>query len=106
GIARATGNGSLELVVEGLWNQRAELWGRIQKHFHTAALARQTIRDHEAILAAIAAHDAERARVAMHRHLQRVAREFQRGVTEPQAAWPAGARAKPTQRRPRSALRA
>ena len=51
-IARATGNGSLELVVEGLWNQRAELWGRIQQHFHTEGLARQTIRDHAAILAA------------------------------------------------------
>jgi DNA-binding FadR family transcriptional regulator len=35
GIAKATGNGSLELVVEGLWNQRAELWGRMQRHFHT-----------------------------------------------------------------------
>jgi DNA-binding FadR family transcriptional regulator len=82
GIARATGNGSLELVVEGLWDQRAELWGRIQQHFHTEALARQTVRDHAAILAAITAHDAAAARSAMHRHIGRVAREFQRGVTE------------------------
>ena len=82
GIAKATGNGSLELVVEGLWNQRAELWGRMQQHFHTEALARQTIRDHAAILAAVAAHDAEAARAAMHRHIGRVVREFQRGVTK------------------------
>ena len=82
GIARATGNSSLELVVEGLWNQRAELWGRIQQHFHTEALARQTIRDHAAILAAIGKGDAGAARAAMRRHLARVAREFQRGVTE------------------------
>src|ERR1700692_2875397 len=34
-LAKASGNGSLELVVEGLWAQRAELWGRMQKHFHT-----------------------------------------------------------------------
>jgi DNA-binding FadR family transcriptional regulator len=82
GIAKATGNSSLELVVLGLWNQRAELWGRIQKHFHTDALARQTIRDHAAILAAIATHDGVAARAAMHRHLRRVAREFQRGVND------------------------
>jgi GntR family uxuAB operon transcriptional repressor len=81
GIAKATGNGSLELVVEGLWNQRAELWGRMQWHFHTEALAKQTIRDHASILAAVAARDPDAARAAMQRHLGRVAREFQRGVT-------------------------
>jgi GntR family uxuAB operon transcriptional repressor len=82
GIAKATGNGSLELVVEELWNQRAELWGRLQQHFHTPELARKTIRDHAAILSAIAAHDPEGARAAMHRHLTRVVREFQRGVED------------------------
>jgi GntR family uxuAB operon transcriptional repressor len=81
GIAKATGNSSLELVVEGLWNQRAELWGRMQQHFHTESLARQTIRDHAAILAAVTARDADGARAAMHRHIGRVVREFQRGVT-------------------------
>jgi len=80
GIAKATGNGSLELVVEGLWNQRAELWGRMQRHFHTADLARRTIHDHAAILAALVAKDPVAARTAMHRHLARVVREFQRGV--------------------------
>src|SRR5262249_50900222 len=79
-IAKATGNGSLERVVEGLWNQRAELWGRMQRHFHTAALAHETIRDHAAILEAIAARDPAGARAAMHRHLTRVVREFQRGL--------------------------
>jgi len=79
-LAKATGNGSLELVVEGLWNQRAELWGRMQKHFHTSDLATQTIRDHAAIVRAVAARDAAGARGAMHRHLSRVTREFQRGL--------------------------
>jgi DNA-binding FadR family transcriptional regulator len=79
-IAKASGNGSLELVVEGLWNQRAELWGRMQRHFHTVDLAHKTIRDHAAILEAIAARDPEGARSAMHRHLTRVVREFQRGL--------------------------
>jgi GntR family uxuAB operon transcriptional repressor len=84
-LAKATGNGSLELVVEGLWNQRAELWGRLQQHFHTTDLAQKTIRDHEAITAAIAAHDPDGARAALHRHLTRVAREFQRGVDSQQS---------------------
>ncbi len=90
-IAKATGNSSLELVVEGLWDQRAELWGRLQQHFHTHDLALQTIRDHAAILKAIVARDADAARAAMHRHISRVAREFQRGVdvkTQPPAAVP------------------
>jgi DNA-binding FadR family transcriptional regulator len=79
-IAKATGNSSLELVVEGLWNQRAELWGRLQQHFHTRELALQTIRDHAAIAKAIAARDADGAKGAMHRHINRVAREFQRSI--------------------------
>jgi DNA-binding FadR family transcriptional regulator len=79
-LAKASGNGSLELVVEGLWAQRAELWGRMQKHFHTPELARQTIRDHAAIVKAIAARDASGARAAMRRHLARVVHEFERGL--------------------------
>lgn len=82
GIAKATRNGSLELVVEGLWDQRAELWGRLQQHYHTPELARKTIRDHAAILAAIAARDCPGARSAMHRHIARVVREFQRGLED------------------------
>jgi GntR family uxuAB operon transcriptional repressor len=81
-IAKATGNGSLELVVEGMWEQRAELWGRLQKHFHTRELAQATVRDHAAIVKAIAAHDADGARSAMHRHMARVVKEFQRGLDD------------------------
>jgi GntR family transcriptional regulator, uxu operon transcriptional repressor len=78
GLAKATGNGSLELVVAALWNQRAEMWRRTQQHFHTRKLAEKTLRDHAAILAAVARRDPEAARAAMHRHLARVEREFQR----------------------------
>src|SRR5450432_3770201 len=81
-LAKAAGNGSLELVVEGLWAQRAELWGRKQQHFHTNELADQTIRDHAAIVRAVAAHDPAAARMAMHRHLSRVLQEFQRGLDD------------------------
>jgi len=96
-LAKATGNGSLELVVEGLWNQRAELWGRLQRHFHTNDLAVRTIRDHAAIAAAVAAKDPEAARAAMHRHLSRVMREFQRGVDNDAASKSTGRQ--PTHRR-------
>lgn len=106
GIARATGNSSLELVVEGLWNQRAELWGRMQQHFHTDALARQTIRDHAAIVAAIAARDAVAARAAMHRHLGRVAREFERGVNDASTGRTTRAGAPPRKRAARAPVRA
>ena len=95
GMAKATRNSSLELVVEGLWNQRAELWGRIQLHFHTPALARRTVHDHAAILAALVAQDPEAARAAMHRHLERVIREFQRSVNVRPAANKRGAAAIP-----------
>lgn len=103
-LARATGNGSLELVVEGLWGQRAELWGRLQSHFHTPELAEKTIRDHQAIAAAVAAHDPERARGALHRHLSRVAKEFQRGVDSAQRQ--AAAKAARAARDPSSRARA
>ena len=79
-LAKAAGNGSLELVVEGLWAQRAELWGRMQQHFHTPELAQQTIRDHASIVNAIATRDAAGARAAMRRHIARVVQEFERGL--------------------------
>ncbi len=81
-VARTTGNGSLELVVAGLWDQRAGLWGRLQQHFHTRDLAVQTARDHAAIARAIAAREPAPARAAMHRHLARVVRVFQREGSE------------------------
>jgi len=77
-LAKATGNGSLEQVVLGLWSQREELWLRTQQHFHTRKLAEKTVRDHAAILKAVAGGDVHGAREAMHRHLARVEREFRR----------------------------
>jgi len=78
-IAAATGNGSLALVVEGLWNQRrGKLWSRIEAYFHTKKIREATLVDHAAIIDAIEAHDADGARAAMHRHLARVEREFAR----------------------------
>ncbi len=86
GIAEATGNGALAAVVDRMWeDRRGELWTRIEAHFHTADLHARTLQDHAAILAALEAHDPDEARLAMHRHVDRVVREFQR-------RWDAGAR--------------
>ena len=54
------------------------MWRRTQQHFHTRELAEKTLRDHAAILKGVAARDPDGARSAMHRHLARVEREFQR----------------------------
>lgn len=79
GIAQATGNAALVAVVARLWRGRAHpMWRRMEVHMHTPALYQTTLRDHAAIVTALAEHDADGARQAMHRHLARVAREFQR----------------------------
>jgi DNA-binding FadR family transcriptional regulator len=78
-IAAATGNGSLALVVEGLWQQRrGKLWARIEAYFHTQKMRDGVLLDHMAIIDALEQRDADGARAAMHRHLARVEREFQR----------------------------
>jgi GntR family transcriptional regulator, uxu operon transcriptional repressor len=85
-IAQATGNSALRAVVNRLWDARSHpLWTRIEAHFHTPALRARTLEDHAAIVAALEAHDPDAARVAMHRHLARVIREFQRQVEGPGA---------------------
>ena len=78
-IAAATGNGSLALVVEGLWQQRrGKLWSRIEKYFHTQKMREGVLLDHTAIIDALERRDPDAARSAMHGHLARVEREFQR----------------------------
>jgi DNA-binding FadR family transcriptional regulator len=78
-IAEVTGNSSLVRVVHDLWNQRrGSLWTRLEEHLHTPDLRARTVEDHEGIAAALAARNPEAARAAMHRHLDRVTREFQR----------------------------
>lgn len=96
-IAQATGNGALRAIVNRLWDARSHpLWTRIEAHFHTPALRARTFEDHAAIVAALEAHDPEASRAAMHRHLARVIREFQRQVEAPDALpAPASATATP-----------
>jgi DNA-binding FadR family transcriptional regulator len=93
-IGAATGNGSLALVVDGLWQQRrGQLWSRIETYFHTQKIREATLVDHTAIIDALERRDAAGARDAMHRHLARVEREFQRRWDEivPGATVPGGA---------------
>jgi len=91
-IAQATGNAALAAVVARLWNERSHpMWRRMQAHLHTTALHEMTVRDHTAIVAALASRDADAARGAMRRHLERVAREFQRRWEGPPGAPPPSA---------------
>jgi GntR family transcriptional regulator, uxu operon transcriptional repressor len=78
-IARSTGNSALVGVMDYLWNQRGRLWTKLQDHFQTEELRRETLTDHRLIFAAIAAHDPAEARRAMRAHLERVTRTFSRG---------------------------
>jgi DNA-binding FadR family transcriptional regulator len=78
-IARGTHNGPLVWMVQMLWDARGSMWRQMEKHFHTSALRRMTVRDHRAVCKAIEAHDPDAARAAMHRHLSRVAHEFEKG---------------------------
>lgn len=82
-VARATHSGPLLAVVEMLWDRgRGAVWKQMEKHFETPALRAATLRDHKAILAAIASRDAAAARRAMREHLARVDREFTHGWTK------------------------
>jgi DNA-binding FadR family transcriptional regulator len=79
-IAAATHNSALCSVVQRLWDRgRGEMWKRMEHHFQTPALRAAILQDHRAIYAAIEAGDSRGARISMHRHLSRVAREFTRG---------------------------
>ena len=59
-IAEMTRNGALPLAVAHLWDLRfCDIFTRIEAHFHTPALRAKTLADHEAIVAALAARDAD-----------------------------------------------
>src|SRR4051794_5862620 len=66
-IAAASGNPALEALVEAFASRtlRARLWRAIQDKGAT----RETHQEHRAILAELAAHDGDRARIRMSNHL-------------------------------------
>ena len=81
-IAEAADNAPLLRVVSDLFDERNNpLFERIGQHFESGPSWRIAVAEHKAVIAAIAAHDARRARAAMQTHLQRSHDRFA-------AAWP------------------
>jgi DNA-binding FadR family transcriptional regulator len=81
-MAEAGGNSALALVVRTLWDQRTgPLFLQLEHHFDTPDLWDAAIAEHEAVIAAIEAHDGVRARATMRRHMDEAARRFQKSWT-------------------------
>ena len=71
-IAEASDNGPLLRTVAELYDMRnSPLFEQFGQHFENADSWRTAVAEHRAIVQALAAHDPDAARVAMHRHLQR-----------------------------------
>lgn len=71
-IAEASANSALVLVVQTLWDQRmGPLFRRLETKAEHPRMEADTIREHHAVVAAIARRDARAARAAMHLHLDR-----------------------------------
>ncbi|MGH7004442.1 MAG: FadR/GntR family transcriptional regulator [Alphaproteobacteria bacterium] len=78
-IAESTRNGVLVSVVNMLWDLRdSPVYARLLRHTVTDGVRTRSIADHERILKALAAHDPAGAKHQMQKHLDRVAREYER----------------------------
>jgi DNA-binding FadR family transcriptional regulator len=76
-IAQAAGNSALSATITWLWQLRNE--SPISTHFHQRVReegSRPIVADHQAIVDALRSRDPEASRLAMTRHLQRVADEL------------------------------
>ena len=79
-IAEATGNGALVAVVKMLWDERTgPLYQQLEHHYDSPDLWVAAMAEHRAVLKAIAAHSADRARTAMQRHLNQAYKRFSTG---------------------------
>ena len=71
-IAQATGNVVLLETVQTFWDaRRGPLFERLGDYFETVPSWRMAIAEHEAVLEAIRAHDAQGARAAMQAHMDK-----------------------------------
>lgn len=78
-IASATGNDMLAQIIESVWDRRrGEMWEKTEEHFHTPALREAAIEDHQNIFATLVSRDPVGAKNQMHKHIERVIREFAR----------------------------
>jgi DNA-binding FadR family transcriptional regulator len=76
-IAEAGGNSALVLVVQTLWDQRmGPLYRTLERKLEYPMMASDTIREHKAVVAAIARHDAREARRAMHHHMDMTMKRY------------------------------
>ena len=82
-IARASNNSALLMLVESMWAERSRpLFARLEHHFGSPVIWLDVIREHQAVLDAITAHDHVAARKAMRRHIDQAARRFGRNWHE------------------------
>jgi DNA-binding FadR family transcriptional regulator len=78
-IAEATHNGVLASIVKMLWDLRdSPVYASLLRHTATDGVRARSIADHERILKALAARDPAGAKRAMQKHIDRVAREYER----------------------------
>ena len=76
-IAEAGDNSALVLVVQTLWDQRmGPLYRTLERKLEYPMMAADTIREHKAIVAAIARHDQRAARGAMHQHMDMTMKRY------------------------------
>jgi DNA-binding FadR family transcriptional regulator len=69
-VAEASGNSALVLVVQTLWDQRmGPLYRRLELKLEYPQMAEETVREHQAVVSAIAARDPRAARAAMRKHM-------------------------------------
>ena len=79
-IAEATGNGALVAVVKMLWDERTgPLYKQLEHHYDSPALWGNAMAEHRSVYKAIAAKDANAARLAMQRHLNQAYKRFSTG---------------------------
>jgi DNA-binding FadR family transcriptional regulator len=72
-LAEATRNAVLAHLVDSLWaHMLAPIFDALGRHANLSGHDRMTLRDHLEIVAALARHDGEAARAAMHKHLSHV----------------------------------
>jgi DNA-binding FadR family transcriptional regulator len=76
-IAEASGNSALVLVVQTLWDQRmGPLYRGLERKLEYPKMAAETVREHRAILSAIAGRDPRAARRAMRRHMDQTHKRY------------------------------
>jgi DNA-binding FadR family transcriptional regulator len=79
-VAEATGNGALVAVVKMLWEERmGPLFAQLEHHYDTPELWVAAIAEHRNVLKAIIARDADAARAAMQKHVNKAYKRFNTG---------------------------